>query len=65
VTRNALLKRLDLLEARLAAPPTLVARVLGTATDVQLERLEEEIEQGRTAVWEALLASYRSGGSGS
>lgn len=65
MTRNALLKRLDLLEARLAPSPRLAAQVLRLATDDELEQIEEEIAQGRFAVWDTLVAAYLAGEPGS
>ena len=65
MTRAALLKRLDLLEARLAPPPSLAAEILRRATNAELERLEMEIAQHGCASWEALVASYLAGERGS
>jgi hypothetical protein len=65
VNRTALLKRIEVLERQIHFLPTLTEGILETATLDELDLLETEIEQGTSAVWDALVASYRSGESGS
>jgi len=55
------MRRLDALERQLPTPPSYTELVLRSASDEQLDALEDEIIRDRDELWVALVAAYQSG----